>query len=225
MSLNRINLSLFAILLVALLTACAARIVEQPQAAPQSTPNSAQQAALEATAILEQAKATAMIIKAQAEATALVEQAGNARSGSGSAGAAAVATAAPASQAVESAPKKPAVDAATPAPTLSSEYYVNLVGVSYAADGKMIIVQYKASRKAVDDFWPGRLSVTDEATGTVYDSVPTMPVIGPLIGRPHTVDQVGYVMFDNTPPGLPPGSLVTVNLGKFQQEHVRVSQN
>lgn len=211
---------LLAALLMIVLTACIAQTAAQPQGAFLNTPDAGQQAALEATAMIEQAKATAMLIKAQAEATALIEKAGSSAPGPD-------VTATPQQLTEVESPAGPVKSEASPTPnaTPDGSYFVEVVGVSYAADGKMIIVEYRASRSAVDDFWPGKLSVTDEVTGTVYESVPTMPVIGPLIGRTLTTDQVGYVMFDNIPPGLPPGSLVTVRLGKYQQEHVQVSQN
>ena len=76
----------------------------------------------------------------------------------------------------------------------------------------MIIVRFKAPRKAADDIWPGRVSLTDEATGTVYNEVPAMPMVGPLIGRPSSRARSGYVMFINIPPGLPADTLVTVQL-------------
>ena len=94
--------------------------------------------------------------------------------------------------------------------------------VSFGADGAYIYVQFKAHPQVADKFWPGVLSVVDEATGTVYNEVPVMPVIGPLIARPKQEGQLGYVMLVNAPPGLRSGSIVTVILADFRQEHVTV---
>jgi len=99
---------------------------------------------------------------------------------------------------------------------------VELLRVSFGADGAYIYVQFKAHPQVADKFWPGVLSVVDEATGTVYNEVPVMPVIGPLIARPKQEGQLGYVMLVNAPPGLRSGSIVTVILGDFRQEHVTV---
>ena len=63
--------------------------------------------------------------------------------------------------------------------------------------------------------------MTDESTQTVYDDIPVVPVLGALFGRPVEDGQIGYVMFANLPP-LAAGAQVTVVLGGFRQEHVRV---
>jgi hypothetical protein len=49
-----------------------------------------------------------------------------------------------------------------------------------------------------------------------------MPILGPLLGRPQHEGQIGYVMLFNTSLGIKPGSVVTVVLGDFRQEHVTV---
>jgi DNA-binding beta-propeller fold protein YncE len=99
---------------------------------------------------------------------------------------------------------------------------IEVTGVGYAADGVYIIVRFKAPPQVARRWIQGTVSVTDEATGGLYNEIPTMPLIGPLLGHPAQAGQPGYVMLVNTPPGLPPGSLVTVVLGDFRQEHVRV---
>jgi hypothetical protein len=71
-------------------------------------------------------------------------------------------------------------------------------------------------------WWPGNVSVTDEATGTVYNEIPVMPKIGPLIGRPKLEGQMGYVMLVHNPPALKPGAVVTAKLGEYTFEHVPV---
>jgi hypothetical protein len=64
--------------------------------------------------------------------------------------------------------------------------------------------------------------VTDQATQAVYDEIPVMPKIGPLIGKPKQEGQIGYVMLVNEPPWLRPGATVTVVLGKHTFEDVPV---
>lgn len=176
------------------------------------------QAAAEATVIIQRAKATALVLRAQAEATAVMEQISQ-RSAS---------TPLPAETSLPEQEVRPTIARAAPQTTTAvdeSVFRLELLDVAYAADGTLIIVRFKATRKAADSLWPGRVSVTDERTGKVYENVPVMPVVGLLVGRPRTFGPVGYIMFTNTEPGLPPGSLVTVQLDQFRQEHVVVKAN
>lgn len=179
-----------------------------------STISVEEQAALEATAIVARARATALIEKAEAEAAALAATGAPAAQKPGS-------TSAPASA------KTPAAGHPAPAQTSinEEEYRIELLDVGFAADGDFILVRFHATRKAADDLWPGRLSVTDEASGVTYAEVPLMPTVGLLIGRPRSFGPPGYVMFTNAPTRLAPGSLVTVRLGKLNQEHVRVADH
>ena len=198
-----------------------------------------EKAALEATAIVERAAATAMILRAQAEATAYLRQAQEPAPPP-------QATAAPpqarvptesTALSVTASPTAPAQTAEvtavdTPEPSAGKEGGqtpeagnaddVELLGVGFGAEGNLIVVNYRASPAVAQEFWPGVLSVVDEATGTVYNEVAVMPVIGPLIARPREPGQAGYVMFANPPPGLRSGALVTVVLSHFRQEHVVV---
>jgi hypothetical protein len=186
----------------------------------------------QATAILEQARATALVMQAETQAAAILQDAGSTapvpatpvpgenrpistRPEGNTMDATAKAAAAAATEQAGS-----PIFEETPAP--GDETRVEILNVAYAADGGMLIVNYKASPKIAGTFWPGGLSITDEATGTVYNEVPVMPIIGPLIGRPVEQGQPGYVMFVNTPPGLPRGSLVTVVLGNYSFEHIKV---
>ena len=52
------------------------------------------------------------------------------------------------------------------------------------------MLPYEMSRT----WFQSNLSVINEATGQVYNDVPVMPIVGPLIGRPHNYSQVGYFM-------------------------------
>jgi hypothetical protein len=201
------------------LAGCAARSAptDVPTEVPGPSESVAEQAALEATAIIEQAQATALVLKAHAQATAILEQSGGIE-------------ATPFPVAGEDVGEETAADASrtstvSPTPVDEGDYWAEVLSVSFGADGTLIMVEFKASRKAADDVWPGRVSVTDEGTGTVYSGVSVMPIIGPLISRPKNTSQTGYVMLNNIAPGLPPGALVTVTLGDFQKEHVQVSKN
>jgi len=196
---------------LALLAGCGA------PSAPAAPPG----AAAEATAIIQRAQAEAAAI----EATTIIQRA--------QATAAAMATVVPtsasppaaptpaasATQALPAAPTVPLAALATQEPVSET---IEVTGAGYAAEGAYIIVRFKAPPQVARRWQQGAVSVTDEATGRLYNSIPVAPLIGPLIGHPAKAGQSGYVMLINTPPGLPSGSLVTVVLGDFKQEHVRV---
>jgi hypothetical protein len=210
--------SLFILLcLFALALALAACGTPGSQAA---APDPRQQAAAEATAIVQQAQATAIMLQAQAQATALVEQAKGRVVASQ--------TAEPTADAAAGLPDEAANASPPPAhivTTSQSAMQAQLVNVGFAAEGRMIIVQFRASPEEADGWWQGSMYVVDEATQTTYDEIPVMPKIGPLIGRPQAAGQVGYVMFVNAAPGatsLHPGTLVSVVLGKHKWEHIIV---
>ena len=183
-----------------------------------------QQAAIEATAIIQRAEATAMVLQAQAKATAMIREAG-------------APPLIPATPTVQ--PRVvPATD--VPAPTgvaISSTVasatpgaatddaslpQVELLGVDFAAEGNYIHVQFRATPRLTRQWGQGNVYVIDEVTGIIYNGIPVAPLIGPLIGRPVRDGQVGYVMLVNTDGGLHAGSIVTVVLGNFKQEHVTV---
>ena len=179
------------------------------------------QAAAEATAIIQQAEATAMVLQARAMATAMIEKAG-----------AVPATPVPAKAEPTSAPPIVPTQAPptqtlpraghTPAPTTSNINQVQILSVGLAEEGGLIMVRFKAPPEVAQQWWQGRVSIVDEATGTTYNEIPDVPNIGPLIGRPRVAGQLGYVMLVNPPPGLRPGAMVTVVLGNYKQEHVTV---
>jgi hypothetical protein len=98
---------------------------------------------------------------------------------------------------------------------------VELLGVSVAADGNYLMLQFRAPARLAKTWHSGNVSAIDEATNTVYDYIPVVPVLGELFGRPVEDGQIGYVMLVNQPQ-LPAGSLVTAVLGGFRQEHVVV---
>ena len=170
-------------------------------------------AAAEATAIIQQAQATALVLQAQAQATALVSQAGAA-----AATPSAVAPNLPPGLAL-STPSLVTTPGITPTQQPST---VKVLSVGFAAEGAMIMIRFLAPPSEADKWWPGNVSVVDEASGTVYNEIPVMPNIGPLIARPKVEGQQGYVMLVNPPPGLQTGALVTVVLGAHRFEHLPV---
>ena len=186
----------------------------------------------EATAIIRRAEATAVVLRAQATAAALIQSASGPTSTPTPFVPTPTRVAAPSIVLASPVPTAPApVSAssplASPAGTLTTTEHsgtseVELLRVTFGADGAYIVVQFLAQPRVAETFWPGVLSVVDEATGAVYNEVPVMPVIGPLIARPKEAGQLGYVMLVNAPPGLRPGSSVTVILADFRQEHVTV---
>ncbi len=203
---------------MALLAGCAAA----PGTATDKSVSVNEQAALEATAIIQRAEATALVLQAQAKATALVQNAGAPPVSSVTAAPTAVARIAVATH--TSAPPAAAnVATASPAAVEKADLSrIELLGVSFAAEGNYIYVPFKAPPSVARQWRQGNVSVIDEATGTVYDGIPVQPLIGPLIAHPIHDGQIGYVMFVNTDSGIHNGSVVTVVLGDFKQEHVIV---
>jgi len=190
-----------------------------------SAPNAKDKAAAEATAIIQSAEATALVLQAQAKATALVQSAS-----------AVEPTPVPAVTPLP--PLKPAAQPATgvasPSPTRSTELTdteeadvdeVQLVRVEVGTESGLILVQFKAPHQVARTWQQGMVYVVDEATGAKYTEIPVLPVVGPLFARPKEAGQIGHVMFTNAAlgaAGLRRGSLVTVVLGSFKQEHVTV---
>lgn len=179
-------------------------------------------AAAQATAIVQQAQATALVLQAEAQATALVLQAVATAPPPGEAPTPA-AIAYPTRVARAGTTESSSDPAPRPSPSPVDEpLAVEVVSVGFAGDGGMIIVRFLAPPEEAEKWWQGSASVTDEGNGAVYDEIPVMPRIGPLIGRPKVAGQLGYVMLMNAPPGLQPGALVTVVLGAHRFEHVAV---
>jgi len=182
-------------------------------------------AAAEATAIIQSAEATALVLQARAKATALVQSA-SATGPTPTPVVTPLSTLKPAAQ--------PVAGAASPSPTRSTELTdteeadadaVQLVRVEVGTESGLILVQFKASHQVARKWQQGMVYVVDEATGTLYNEIPVLPIVGPLFGRPKEAGQIGHVMFANAAPGaagLRRGSLVTVVLGAFKQEHVTV---
>ena len=190
-----------------------------PAADATPTPDIVDNAAAEATALVQQARATAIVLEAQVQATALVEQALQPDSTPTPAilNTRAQTKPTPAGERTEAVPVVQAE-----ADPKAEEIPIQITSVGFAAEGSMIVVRYLAPPEEAAKWWQGDVSVTDEGNGKVYDEIPVMPRIGPLIGRPKVAGQAGYVMLMNVPPHLQPGALVTVVLGAHEFEHVPV---
>lgn len=211
-------------LLVLALVSCAAPATPDRPAAPigMATPtlDPVELAALEATRIVQSARATAIIKQAQVEAAALSQPTPVVAEmvpspPAGTATLAVTATLVPTATVAPSGAQMPA-----PSPTAS----IRLVRVGFAANGEYIHVEYFAPPVLISQWRQGLFSVIDEATGEVYNEVPLMPIVGPMIGRPVRPEQMAYVMLVNRVPLLQPGAMVTVVLDKFRFEHIVVER-
>jgi hypothetical protein len=198
-------------------------------------------AAAEATQIIAQAQATSIVLRARMTASALMQVGEQA-----SAGASASATTLPppvqpavAAAPLPAGPTLPSRPRSTPIPTparyaaLSAasaitdsqwvSYTVQLENVSLGTDGRLVVVNFLAPYRFTDSLTVrGRAYVIDEATGVTYQDIPVMPIIGPLVGRPNANGLQSYIMFYNNDIAIQKGSLVTVVLANFRQEHVTV---
>ena len=179
-----------------------------PAALPSPTLDPLAQAAIEATAIVRRAEATAIVQRAQATANALV--APNVPT----------ATAVAAATAATSAPIETPGPTVPPQPTVNTPPAIKVTSVGFGAKGAYIHVQFMAPVKVARGWQQGLVTVIDESTGTEFREIPVLPIIGPLISRPIRDGLGGYVMLVHAPPILKPGSLVTVKLGDYVQEHI-----
>lgn len=193
------------------LTACTMR-----GAAP-TVRNPLEQAAAEATAIVESARATALVLQAQAQASTLI------------AGAAATPTSLARPTALAASPTVSPVVTLLPAPadtplatTALVSNAVQVLSVVMAAEGGFVLVNFMAPPEVVSTWYQGSVWLEDEATGALYSEIGVVPVVGPLFGRPVDPGQPGYVMLVNAPNPLRPGAVVTVVLGDYRFEHIRI---
>lgn len=181
-------------------------------------------AAKEATAIVERAQATALVLQAQAQATLVMAEVQD-LSGQVSTGALQTTN----SQTTP-VPERPddyrEVFQATAsvltdqAPTEVQS--VELVRVGFAVDSGFIAIQFRAPPEIAHTWWQGDISVTNEETGEIFNEVPVMPLLGPLISKPVQYGQVGVAMLVNTQGSLSSGDRVSVKLGNYSFEHIIV---
>lgn len=175
-------------------------------------------AVAEATQIIQAAQATALVLNAQRQATSLM-------AGPTTQPATLIATPA-ALQVLPVASLEPGyITTSEAGATLTSTpegSTVEMLGVGIGAEGNFIEVYFLAPPHVAGTWYQGNVSVIDDNTGTVYNEVPVIPVVGPLFGKPVEAGQMGYVMFVNAPIPLQSGSFVTVTLGEYIFEHVQV---
>jgi len=114
--------------------------------------------------------------------------------------------------------------AGTPDETEQSDQKIALVSVGLAAEGGFVIVYFTAPPKLANKLLiPGTVSVINEKTGFTYNQIPNIEEIGPLISIPRVNGRKGYIML--TIPAQAPlkkGDLVTVILSNLTQRHVVV---
>ncbi len=173
------------------------------------------QAANQATALIQNAEATALMSKAQVQATSILLTAN-----------------APANTPPPSpVPVNPdqvltpnsSQTIVQPIPTNKVvDESIKLFGVHIGGDGGFIAVEFSAPPAVAAKWYDGTVYVIDESSGIIYKDIPVMEVIGPLFAKPKLPGQGGYVMFYNTNNAIKPGSVLTVVLGDFKQEHVIV---
>lgn len=175
-------------------------------------------AALEATEMIQKAEATALVIRAKAQATIIVLTAEAPAE-------AAQAPTDPISVPEDNTTRQFSTPTAKlptrPTQTIISQTIV-LFGVHIGGDGGFINVEFTAPPPIVAKWYDGSVYVIDELTGIKYKDIPVMPVIGPLFAKPKIAGQGGYVMFYNLKNAIKPGSVLTVVLGDFKAEHVIV---
>ncbi len=99
---------------------------------------------------------------------------------------------------------------------------VELLSVSLGSMDQLISVSYVAPVAVAQGWLEGAIYVVDEASGHLYNQVPVAPVIGPLFARPKEDGQGGYCMLSNYDGLVRSGSVVTVVLGSYRREHVKV---
>jgi len=177
-------------------------------------------AAQEATAIIQQAQATALVLQAQAQATAVVYQA-NKYTPEAVPEATWMAYV-PTAESTEGAESETQGDQTESLTDQEAVQTVEVVSVGLAGEGGLIIIRFLAPVKVAERWWQGSVSVEVESSDEIYNEIPVLPRVGPLIGRPKIDGQYGYVMLVNSPPGLQSGSLVTVVLGDYRFEHIVV---
>ncbi len=191
-----------------------------------------QKANAEATDIISRAEATAIVLRAQATARALlsVEDEPEDSVGEPAFAPTSVTEAGLEATPVVALPPEPDADAEDgprsadePTPeVVPASADPEVLQVGFGSDGALISVAYKAAPAVARKWMQGTVYLTDEKNGEKYGEVPVMPKVGPLLGRPKEYGQVAYIMFVNGPVPLQPGDVVTVVLGDYKQEHVKV---
>jgi hypothetical protein len=173
-----------------------------------------EQAAKEATAIVERAEATALVLRAEATARALTHvetQTPPAMTD---------ATLPQPSLSAQAIPARPTEQVPAPSSEAGQESLaVEVVSIQVASQSGFLVLQYKADPTFVGKLSPTQFYLRDEATGTEYRDIPTLPSMGLMFGRPQRAGQIATVLFSNVG-NLQPGATMTVVIGSIKHEHV-----
>jgi hypothetical protein len=223
--------SLWIVLLVGLILAGCQAGYPTPDPPETQPADLVAQAQAEATAIIQQARATALVQEARNQANALLTPA---RQPAFPAASVESITSTEVEHAVSAVPTQVAgpgeataqpgmpTDSRLPVTVIARQGDVELIDVTIAPDSGFIFIDFIAPPSLSSQLYQGQISVTDEASGEVYNEIPVMPVIGPLIGRPVLEGQRGYVLLTNRPPWLRTGAVVTVVIAGARFEHIPV---
>ena len=99
---------------------------------------------------------------------------------------------------------------------------VRLLGVAIGAADAYIEVRFSGPPELFTNWWQGSIYVMDEQTGYIFSSIPYVPVVGLLFGKPAHDNQPGYVMLNNDYGLAKIGTKLTVVLGNYKRLHVEV---
>jgi hypothetical protein len=180
-----------------------------------TAPDPVATAEAQATAIVQNARATAIIALAQEQATVLAAEPAATQVSPAS-------TNTPVTRVESGVSPQPDATSTAVAANVSQTMTAEIVRVSIVPDSGLIQVQFKAAPSISGKWQYWNVYVVDEATGTSYNDIPDVPLIGRLLAKPQNANQLGYVMFNNTDGKLRKGGVVTVVLGDFKQEHIQV---
>ena len=213
------SISVYLISLVIVLSGCGSA------QSSSSNEDILQNAAGTATAMIQSANATAIVIKAQAMATSIVANANVPSIVSSpifpytqTSDGVVISETPQSSETVKESSSEDNLISTEQTTSMT----VELVDVTTAADGGLIMVQYRSPARLAESWRQGNVSVTDESTGNVYAEIPSLGSIGPLFARPKVDGRLAYFMLINAPIPLKTGALVKVIMGEYQWEHIPV---
>jgi hypothetical protein len=92
------------------------------------------------------------------------------------------------------------------------------VNVRVSGAGDFLDVRFRVTEHCLE---PGPVYLKDEATGK-YMTVATAPRVGSLMTRRVQAGNNGFLLLHNPDSLIKTGSLVTLGIGRFIQEHIKV---
>ena len=96
---------------------------------------------------------------------------------------------------------------------------VSKVVISLCGDGDLINARFTVTPEMKR---PGEIYMKDEVTGYVCRAA-VLPKLGMVMSSRKTAGKSGYCMFKNTDYVIKEGSLVTLVIGGFREEHLPVN--